>query len=220
MVTGKGGFRATTWLFLGLTVTSGLASSACEPPPRRPPVAMIPVEPPKPPPPLPPVPPEPEEDPSANATPTDAGAKTVAPSDPAVEAAPPNDPELTVRLERSCTGNCPTYAVVLVRSGDVHWKGVSSVDTVGVKVDRVDPKRVSELRTLILASKFFSLKDDYASTANKGTAIVTVTSKGKTKTVRHALGAPGTAALVRIEDAIDRAAKTSRWISSSGQPKP
>jgi hypothetical protein len=181
---------------------------------------MIPVEPPKPPPPLPPIPPEPEEDPSASATPTDAGAKTVTPSEPTAEAPPPTDPELTVRLERSCTGNCPTYAVVLVRSGDVHWKGVSSVDAVGVKLDHVDPKRVAELRTLILASKFFSLKDDYASTANKGTAIVTVTSKGKTKTIRHALGAPGTAALVRIEDAIDRAAKTSRWISSTGRPKP
>jgi hypothetical protein len=191
--------------------------SACEAPPKRPPVTMIPVEPPKPPPPLPPVPPEPEDDPSANAT--DAGAKTIAPSDPSTEAPPPNDSELTVRLERSCTGTCPTYTVVLVRSGDVHWKGVSSVDTIGVKQDHVDPKRVSELRTLILASKFFALKDDYSSTANKGTAIVTVTSKGKTKTIRHALGAPGTAALVRIEDAIDRAAKTSRWIASPPQTR-
>ncbi len=139
----------------------------------------------------------------------------------------------SIALERTaCFGKCPTYRVTIDSRGNVKWEGFDWVDVPGVQTVFGDAKKARELAELVVMSCFFDMKDEYGGTVtDKAWANTTVSIGNRTKTVRHYLGdtesegartdgvCSAPSALTRIEQKIDEAANTARWVGTGGKAK-
>jgi hypothetical protein len=140
----------------------------------------------------------------------------------------------SVTLERApCFGKCPVYLVTIDSRGNVSWLGRDFVDFVGSTTLPGDPKRARALVERILGACYFEMKDEYQSSmTDTAWANTTVTVGNRTKTIRHRLGdtipdasetstgearCSAPAALTELENAIDEAANTARWIGQGGR---
>jgi hypothetical protein len=127
------------------------------------------------------------------------------------------DPTFHLRLERGmCLGSCPVYTVDIDAAGNVTFVGRKSVTEPsapcqGERRWKIDAAAVTRLRDLVDRSGFFGFKDSYsARVTDLPPYTVTVTRKGRTKTVRDYVGqmAGMPPAMTQLENAIDNEGRT------------
>jgi hypothetical protein len=130
--------------------------------------------------------------------------------------------DFVISLERAggCHAPCPMYSVTIDAHGVVSYQGTMFVRLEGRVTDRIDMARVRALLSAVERIGFFDLRDQYVFVRRAdGTAmtqtglqktIVTVTHDGRTKRIEATLGAPD--GLRELQEQIDRAARTQRWV--------
>ena len=121
-----------------------------------------------------------------------------------------------IHLSRSmCYGTCPAYSVIIRGDGSVHFSGEKYVQIPGEHDARIAPDAVMELVRQFERAKFFATGDKYiAEVTDNPTYTLTLTVGGKTKTVTDYVGEQVGMPLVitDLENAVDEAAGTERWI--------
>ncbi len=124
---------------------------------------------------------------------------------------------VSMTLRRSqCYGSCPAYTVELRGTGEVRFKGDSYVLVPGEHVAQVEPAVAECLFEAFKKADFWSLQPRYAAQAfDLPTYQLSLTVGGKAKTVVDYLGrAVGMPEEVTgLENALDSAAGTHRWIA-------
>ena len=121
-----------------------------------------------------------------------------------------------IELSRSmCYGRCPAYSVTIWGDGSVHFDGQRYVQVPGKHDARIAPDAVMELVRQFESAKFFAAGDKYiAEVTDNPTYTLTLSVGGKTKTVTDYVGEQVGMPLVitDLENAVDEAAGTKRWI--------
>ncbi len=123
-----------------------------------------------------------------------------------------------VKIELSrgaCFGSCPIYTVRIRGDGSVHFSGQRNVLVPGEHDAHIAPAAVMELVRQFENARFFAAGDKYiARVTDNPTYTLTLTVGGKTKTVTdyvgEQVGMP--LAITDLENAVDHAAGTERWI--------
>ena len=145
--------------------------------------------------------------------------------------------ELVISLQRTaCFGSCPDYKVTIYGSGRVVFAtrpdlGAEDVAMVhrtfstdsGVRVPgthetTIDPKVVDNLLEKFRAVRFFSLRDEYrAEITDNPTYIVAIDTGNGRKAVLDYVGekAGMPEEVTALQDAIDEAAGTARWVEGT-----
>lgn len=113
-----------------------------------------------------------------------------------------NDQITEVTLERTtCFGTCPAYKVTLLSDGTIIYEGRRFVEKMGTY--KGEAYGFDRLAQLILAQKYFDMKDDYfRPITDMPSAITSVVRAGKRKTITDYAGS-GPVELWGIEMAID-----------------
>ncbi|MGF6228150.1 ankyrin repeat protein [Inquilinus ginsengisoli] len=126
-----------------------------------------------------------------------------------------------IRLERDgCFGQCPSYTVEISGDGSVSYKGEGFTALEGEYRTRIPQDRVVGLIELFRAADFFSLRDRYTGpVTDMAEQKISLTIDGLTWTVADYVGQLDgmPESVAGIEDAIDRAAATSRWVEGSAE---
>jgi hypothetical protein len=126
-----------------------------------------------------------------------------------------------IQLTRSvCYGRCPAYSVTIRGDGSVRFRGDRFVHDQGVYDAHFDPAAVMELMRQFEKANFFAAEDKYvAVVTDNPTYELTLTVAGKTKTVTDYVGEQVGMPLVitDLENAVDDAAGTERWIKGNTQ---
>lgn len=121
-----------------------------------------------------------------------------------------------IELTRTvCFGTCPAYSVTILGDGRVHFKGERFVQITGDHDEHIDPTGVKALVQKFEEAKFFAAGDKYvARVTDNPYYTLSVTVGGKTKTVTDYVGEQVGMPLVitDLENAVDEAAGTARWI--------
>lgn len=146
---------------------------------------------------------------------------------------PPIDKEkLKISLQRTgCYGPCPSYLVTIDGHGNVVFQSrhvdeeASAVDRVadfdngiifpGRHTEKISAQAVTALIERFQKARFFELKDEYRSpVTDSATYVVTFDTGNGKKTVVDYVGADAgmPASITALEDAIDEAAGTARWV--------
>lgn len=123
---------------------------------------------------------------------------------------------LRIRLERDvCLGRCPSYTVEIAGDGSVTYDGRACVAVRGEQRARISADAVRGLVAKFRDLDFFTLRDRYASeVTDHPTTTTAITYDGRTKSVVDYVGleAGMPRAVTGLEDAVDAAAGTKRWI--------
>lgn len=123
---------------------------------------------------------------------------------------------LRITLARTmCFGTCPAYSVEIASDGAVLYRGQDCVVQKGEQRARIAAAAVDALVQKFRDTRYFSLRDAYrADITDNPTTTTSIAFDGKTKTVSdYAGGAAGMPKEVSdLEDAIDKAAGTERWV--------
>jgi hypothetical protein len=125
----------------------------------------------------------------------------------------------SIRLSRSgCYGACPSYSVTIHGDGSVVYAGNRFVSISGTHDARISPADFRTLLERFRAANFLGLKESYQSAVtDQPTYYLSLSLSGKTKTVWDYAGSRvGMPAIVtELEGAVDLAADSARWVSSS-----
>lgn len=129
-----------------------------------------------------------------------------------------------ITLERTaCFGSCPDYKITVLADGTVVFEGRQFVKKTGTAESVVPGEQLSGLLAKFEEIRFFNLKDQYitfldgceSEVTDHPSAITSIRTNGKTKTVNHYYGCRGPevlAKLEKLEQAIDNAVNSSQWI--------
>jgi hypothetical protein len=126
-----------------------------------------------------------------------------------------------VVLERhGCYGFCPAYRVELRGDGTSTFEGYSYVREIGERSGAVDLEEFSALIEQFRAADFLSLRESYrAEITDHAAYFITLDMNGQRTTVEdyfgEMVGMP--TAVVRLERAIDRVARTEQWIGTEAE---
>jgi Domain of unknown function (DUF6438) len=124
----------------------------------------------------------------------------------------------SIRLSRSaCFGSCPSYSVVIHGDGNIEFHGEHYVAMPGNHQARISPEAVARLLERFRAAQFFEFKDKYvASVTDNPTYCLELAIGAKKKTITDYVGTwVGMPTIVsELEDAVDEAAGTDRWVSA------
>jgi len=129
--------------------------------------------------------------------------------------------QIAVTLERGpCYGTCPVYKLTLYDSGKVIFEGKDHVRTKGTQTAAIGKERVAELVAEFEKLGYFSFKDRY--TADRVTdmpaAATSVRAGGRVKRIEHYHGdSSAPKILTALENEIDAAASSNRWIGGGAQ---
>jgi hypothetical protein len=131
---------------------------------------------------------------------------------------------LRIRLERTvCFGVCPSYTVEIAGDGSVIYRGRACVAEKGERHATIPGAVVKDLVAKFQSVNFFTLRDAYrAEITDNPTYTISIAFDAHKKSVVDYVG--GRAGMphkvTALEDAIDAAAGTKRWISngSAGCP--
>jgi Domain of unknown function (DUF6438) len=125
---------------------------------------------------------------------------------------------VSISLTRTvCFGSCPDYNVMISGDGTVHYTGNQSVLITGNHIAHISQDAVRELLLQFRKADFFSAKDKYEGNwTDNPTQTITLTIGAQTKTVVDYVGLDDglPLAIRNLEEQIDEAADTSRWIKS------
>jgi hypothetical protein len=125
---------------------------------------------------------------------------------------------LRIRLERTvCLGTCPSYSVEISGDGGVVYQGRACVAQAGERRAQIPASEVRDLFAKFRDVDFFTLRDRYeAQVTDNPTTTTSIAFDGKSKRVIDYVG--GSAGMphkvTALEDAIDEAAGTARWVGS------
>ena len=129
-----------------------------------------------------------------------------------------------VSLQRgACEQRCAVYRLTIYADGTVTWDGRYFVRKTGLVRATLAPEAVARLVDDLQRDGFFELQGNYGYDGRANcdsidgdgpSAILTVSSRGRSKTVLHNHRCVSVDArrLVAMEDRIDRAVGTVRWI--------
>ena len=135
-----------------------------------------------------------------------------------------------IDLERTgCYGSCPSYRLTIFGDGRVEYEGHKWVEVRGERSTRIGPDGLKPIVATINDIGFFNLRSRYryledgcpGVTTCGPTATVTVQAEGRKKTVEHYHGCyrgtmddpvPYPQDLFVLENLLDQAARTERWI--------
>jgi hypothetical protein len=124
----------------------------------------------------------------------------------------------SIKLSRSgCFGTCPSYSVVIHGDGRIEFHGGHYVSIPGDHQARIAPEAAARLLERFRAAEFFEFNDKYvASVTDNPTYCLELAIGGKRKTITDYVGTwVGMPILVsELEDAVDDAAGTDRWVSA------
>lgn len=130
---------------------------------------------------------------------------------------PPTDlSTLNIKLSRgSCFGTCPVYDVSIDGAGNVVWQGdlYSMLD--GEYRAQIPVSAVKKIVNMFAAADFYSLDNEYkAAVTDSATNTITISMGGRSKTVIDYVGlsAGMPKSVFDLEEAIDAAAGTDRWV--------
>jgi len=138
----------------------------------------------------------------------------------AVEAAP----DTLISLQRgACEARCAVYRVVIFADGTVIYEGQYFVRRAGVVRSGVSPEALVKLLKELESGGFFEMETNYGYggkdhcdkiDGDGPAAILSVSTGGRSKIILHNHRCVGTAAdrLTALEDMVDRAVGTSKWI--------
>lgn len=133
-------------------------------------------------------------------------------------------PDTLIVLDRgACEQRCAVYRLVIFADGTVIYDGRYFVRRAGLIRSSISPETLARLLANLDAGGFFSLENNYgygskdrcdAYEPGEPTAILTVSSGGRSKTILHNHGCSGKASsrLTGLEDDVDRAVGTAKWI--------
>ena len=131
--------------------------------------------------------------------------------------------ELVVLQRGACEQRCAVYRIVIFADGTVIYQGQYFVRHPGLLKGGVSAEVLKKLISDLETGGFFQLEDNYGY-GNKDhcdsvepgepTAILSVSADGRSKTILHNHGCVGEASkrLTELEDKVDRAVGTSKWI--------
>jgi len=133
----------------------------------------------------------------------------------------PND--TVISLQRgNCEGGCPVYRVLIFADGDVIWQGRGRVAKLGVVQSMIEPDQIRALIQNFESIDYFHLENIYgfhgggcrSSAPDMPTVITSLSMGGLSKTLSHHDGCVGEVSerLTALEDSIDNAVNTARWI--------
>lgn len=131
---------------------------------------------------------------------------------------------LHVMLVRTvCFGTCPAYRVDIAGDGTVNFDGHAFVAVVGHHSDRIPIESVRALFAAFQKSSFFQFHDSYqASVTDMPTYALKLSYDGHTKGVLDyagdEVGMPE--AIAQLEQQVDAAAGTKKWIDGNAQTIP
>ena len=133
-------------------------------------------------------------------------------------------PDTLIVLQRgACEHRCAVYNVIIFADGSVIFDGRHYVRQAGLVKSTITREALHQLLGEFTAAHFFDLKERYGYGTDEGcdsiksdapSAIVSITSGGKAKTVlhHHRCVAADSDLLKRLEDKIDQAVNTAKWI--------
>ncbi len=126
---------------------------------------------------------------------------------------------LQITLERTgCYGTCPDYRLVIRGDGTVTYEGHDFVALMGTHHAKVPRSVVERIVSSFRRANYFSLYEFYHADVTDNPAYVTsISFDGRLKRVRDYVGEedgmPG--AVVDVEDEIDRAINSDRWLKGN-----
>jgi hypothetical protein len=132
--------------------------------------------------------------------------------------------DTVIVLERTaCYGTCPIYKITISGDGSVVFEGRRFVKKTGTAKAAISQQQVRELLAEFEEIKFFDLRSQYAERedgckewwTDMPSAITSISSNGKSKSVKHYYGCQGLKVLTelqRLEHAIDLAVDSAQWI--------
>lgn len=132
---------------------------------------------------------------------------------PAAVAQPATPPVVT--LERtSCHSQCAEYKLSFYDDGEVIYEGKANVSKAGRWRATLSKDVLVDLVTEFQRTGYSSLTDKYpAGLTETSTAIISLRTGDKVKTVTHEVGSPfPPAALVALEDRIDASVQSADWV--------
>ena len=140
---------------------------------------------------------------------------------PAYEGKAADRKALLITLERTvCYGTCPAYVLRIHGDGRVEFDGQRFVGATGRQAASISVASVDALVEEFRKADFFSLNGEYRySVTDNPACVVSISVGGQKKQVIDYVGerAGMPADVTRLEEAIDKAADSERWIK--GDPK-
>jgi ankyrin repeat protein len=126
---------------------------------------------------------------------------------------------VAIRLSRSgCYGFCPAYSVTIHGDGSVVYAGNRFVSIAGTHDARISAADFAALLERFRKANFFALNENYASAVTDNPRYyLSISLPGRTKIVWDYVGGRVgmPAVIAELEDAVDRAADSARWVTSS-----
>ncbi|MEP7364735.1 MAG: DUF6438 domain-containing protein [Acidobacteriota bacterium] len=129
---------------------------------------------------------------------------------------------LIVLQRGACERRCAVYNLILFSDGSAIFDGRHYVGKPGLTKTTVSREAVGKLLDEAAALKFFDLPEKYvpgspgcnAAPSDAPTAVLTISARGRTKTVLHHLACKtGDAGkLAALEEKIDKTLNTVRWV--------
>jgi hypothetical protein len=151
-----------------------------------------------------------------------AGASTgcAASLEPLVDPAPAEGPLLLLFERRGCYGFCPAYWIRVAEDGAILYYGEHFVVAAGPRRGQLDPAALAELRGAVAAAGFDGFADRYTRPRYRDLPVIVTTYRdgGREKSVVHHLGdVTAPAALLELEEAIDRIVGSEAWVGSDAE---
>lgn len=133
-------------------------------------------------------------------------------------------PDTLIVLQRgACEQRCAVYRIVIFADGTVIYEGRHFVRKPGLIKSGISPEKLARLLADLEAGGFFGLDENYgygnkahcdAINSDGPAAVLSVSTRGRSKTVLHNHGCVGAVAsrVTELEDKVDRAVGTAKWI--------
>jgi len=140
-------------------------------------------------------------------------------SSPASAPEPKSDAAVLATLERgACYGICPIYKLTVFADGRLEFDGTRWVKAHGTHTATLSKAQVAALRQAFAKAHYLALDDRYVCAGITDQSTVTSSfapEAGHSKSVVHYRGCDkAPEALDALEAAIDRIAKTERWVGT------
>jgi hypothetical protein len=140
----------------------------------------------------------------------------------------PDDTVITLQRGNCEVMECPVYRVVIFADGDVIWQGHARVARRGVIQSRIERDQIRALIQEFEAIDYFHLENIYGFRGSgcqsmapyTPMVISSISMGGISKTLSHHTGCVGEVSqkLTALENSIDKAANTARWITGKVPP--
>jgi hypothetical protein len=133
-------------------------------------------------------------------------------------------PDTLIVLQRgACEKRCAVYRLVIFADGTVIYEGRYFVRHPGLVKSGISPEALNKLIGDLDAGGFFQMESNYgygntgrcdSIEAGEPMAILSVSNRGRSKTVQHSHGCAGAVPnrLTELEDKVDRAVGAAKWI--------